>query len=954
MSAELAILNQIKDKKDMYVIDANDFNPHTMLNVSNMFPVTNGTLVDSSNRHDIFNDGSCIATYQFNGDATDLSGNYDGTPVNITYEDGIINRSAVFNGSNSQIDTPLTTLGSEYSVSFWFNANSLNINDVLIEKRDDGTNIDVWGITVNDDNCIRFLNEKEPNNYAIVDSTTVLSINTDYHVVVTGSNSQGKVYINGVLEGTVNDDFVVGCYSNSEILRLGIKYTSDVFLDGSMDQVRFFDKVLSQSEIQRLYIERTLSSYNDTIDTHDIFGDSSSKATYQFNGDATDLGGTYDGTNGTVTYSVAKFDKGANANGTNLCINMDAHSESLVSASTTFTISGWAKFAALKESSIMSFGGYNNGFAIGILANGTSLVGFMNDTTLTQITGETVLTDEWYHFAATYNPSTPKCEFFLNSVSQGTTSNVFTDGSNPDAFGGSDIQSPLTGTDVNHVTSGQIDQFRIFNKELSQGEINELYAENAVSVFDKKIVIDIVEPIEYTSIIDNVDPFDDDSGVALYKFDGNALDSSGNYPGVATGIVYTSGKFDQSAESDSTGDKILYPVEMINSLSTASFSIWFKLPIYPVAATTYEVAFWIRDSGDQNRLRIYHYGTEEVLNINYEVNDVAHDLPDIPIIEDTWYHLVATVDSNELKIYVNNILYDSYIGTGIDFSTTSDFSTHNMPNSSSYDSDCQVDQFRIFNRALTEDEVQILYQERVVRSLSELAGMVYCVDAPDLFGDGTNQWAWQFICDQVIDTFNSREMIHNDGGPAPAVYDTLDYSGNTYPAVVFTSTNNYRPYLIYRAGQDYQKPFSFGFIFEMDAFTYGDDPSQGHVNSGTTVFGSSNLMNLYFSTNNGGSLKFAIFNVISNFSYTTGTTGVSYSINTTYHVVVTVSTTTMKIYVDGIERATGSTNSTIQNDYDIKSVIPTNTHGNGKLANFRLIKREVSASEALQMSQEVV
>ena len=98
----------------------------------------------------ILGDTSCIATYRFEGNAQDLSGNYyngtasniiydySGTASNITYATGKFGKAAVFNGSNSKINvsttatTPFDPSSKNFSISLWVNFNSFSNDDALI------------------------------------------------------------------------------------------------------------------------------------------------------------------------------------------------------------------------------------------------------------------------------------------------------------------------------------------------------------------------------------------------------------------------------------------------------------------------------------------------------------------------------------------------------------------------------------------------------------------------------------------------------------------------------------------------------------------------------------------------------------------------------------------------------------------------------------------------------
>jgi hypothetical protein len=82
-----------------------------------------------TNTVDLYNpfpDGGGVALYQLNGNATDVSGNYDGTATNVTYGAGEFGQAGVFNGSSSFISNTSISgfpLGSsERTLSFWVNA----------------------------------------------------------------------------------------------------------------------------------------------------------------------------------------------------------------------------------------------------------------------------------------------------------------------------------------------------------------------------------------------------------------------------------------------------------------------------------------------------------------------------------------------------------------------------------------------------------------------------------------------------------------------------------------------------------------------------------------------------------------------------------------------------------------------------------------------------------------
>ena len=92
-----------------------------------------GGCTDTVDLYNPFPDGGGVALYQLNGDATDVSGNYDGTASNVTYGTGVFGQAGVFNGSSSIIDLPNNSFNfTTVSVSFWLKLNSITGEDYVL------------------------------------------------------------------------------------------------------------------------------------------------------------------------------------------------------------------------------------------------------------------------------------------------------------------------------------------------------------------------------------------------------------------------------------------------------------------------------------------------------------------------------------------------------------------------------------------------------------------------------------------------------------------------------------------------------------------------------------------------------------------------------------------------------------------------------------------------------
>ena len=211
-----------------------------------------------------FNKG-LVAYYTFNGNANDASGNgNNGVVYNSSLTtDRFGNASSAynFNGSNSYIDIPQSTsldLTANFTLSAWIYQRAVQPNGYrIIDKCPagiaDGWSFDTWdGVT---GRKLR-LQAVAPNNYN-VEGSTVYSLMQWHHVVATVSGTVGKVYLDGNLDGTGN---VGNIPENTLDIFIGRAHPyggdsgfNEMF-NGVIDDVRIYNRALSDSEVQSLYL----------------------------------------------------------------------------------------------------------------------------------------------------------------------------------------------------------------------------------------------------------------------------------------------------------------------------------------------------------------------------------------------------------------------------------------------------------------------------------------------------------------------------------------------------------------------------------------------------------------------------------------------------------------------------------------------------------------------------
>jgi len=212
----------------------------------------------------ILGDTSCIATYRLNGDATDLSGNYNGTATSVTYVSGLFGDAGSFNGSStsfldlSALDSFFYNSGNflNFTISLWFKSSSVGVYYIFIDYNGSFKS----EITLNENGKIK-VGTRYGATDVIFTSVDSYDDNTWHHIVVTGNAStlERKTYIDNTHLNTMSVSAagytVAGGDNRTTIGNLyaaGVQYGG---LNGSIDQVRIFNKAISATEVTTLYNE---------------------------------------------------------------------------------------------------------------------------------------------------------------------------------------------------------------------------------------------------------------------------------------------------------------------------------------------------------------------------------------------------------------------------------------------------------------------------------------------------------------------------------------------------------------------------------------------------------------------------------------------------------------------------------------------------------------------------
>jgi hypothetical protein len=675
-----------------------------------------GGCTDIVDNYDPFG-GNGVALYQLNGDATDVSGNYDGTASNVTYGTGVFGQAGVFNGSSSKITITNFQALSTFSVSMWIKASSQGQDKVILSPYN-GSSLDANTLAVlNGGTQILIFTNSFPNNFSISASDTSALFNNNWnnltYTVDTASNSL-KIYINGVEKTTTRVGTTLPqLFSN---IKLGVRWDdySLQFFNGSIDQVRIFDTALTPLEIEALYTEE-LCICDGTVDTLDILGDGSCIATYQLDGNANDLSGNYSGTPTDVSYGVGEFDLAGVFNGSSSYVLIpDSPALRLTG---DYAISFWFKTNSIGAIQRLinkdNANDYSGGWAL-VLEPDSSITWAHNDGSTNQNwnTGVSITANTWYYVTAVYSDSNNLRSFYLNGSLQNTITTNTNVASETDVllFGAYGQSSPL-----GQYLNGSLDQVRIFNKALSAGEVTTLYNETACT------------KAACTGTTNTLDILGDGSCVATYPLDGSPADLSGNYNGVQTDVTYPVGEFDLAGAFNGVSSFINLGQQDQFANSQVSFSTWINPSVFTNGSTVIlastnggsfaedDFALYFRDDNVNG-----YIGTEVGQNSSiYEAKYTTTTA--IPI--NAWTHIVLTFDTtlgtNITKVFINGVQQSltstyppggTFSGSILNSTLNLNIGKRNISGSELYFNG-SIDQVRIFNKALSAGEVTTLYNE---------------------------------------------------------------------------------------------------------------------------------------------------------------------------------------------------------------------------------------------------
>ena len=404
------------------------------------------------------------------------------TPVNVN-DQWLIENNAIGDyvfdfdaGSSQYISTTDSISGfTSFTISAWANAETLTTADTLVGQWRNGNTSNSAFLMYLVSNTMHFY-IGSGSSAILAGGDTTLSTGQWYHFCATWDGTTTKLYINGVQESTTGSassmntttvDLLIGAYNNSA----GTGVETAKTWNGEISNTQIFNIPLSGPEVETLY------NYGSPIQTlANIPQSSNLKAWYKL--DATEI---YN--NSTTEWSIdnnqnpSAYPSSLDFNGSSNYINLDSFAGEL-STGDAYGLSVWFK-------------GDGNNNTDGVLFSAhTSSRGNVVRLLIRDLSGSTVIqyldggnngffqgdydNNKWHNVVVTKSTGTSTLTLYIDGSSIGTISNCNPDFSNATLFS---IGQEWDASGTSDFFSGQISNLSIWNTELTQAQVTEIYSE---------------------------------------------------------------------------------------------------------------------------------------------------------------------------------------------------------------------------------------------------------------------------------------------------------------------------------------------------------------------------------------------------------------------------------------------------------------------------------------------
>jgi len=329
---------------------------------------------------------------------------------------------------------------------------------------------------------------------------------------------------------------------------------------------------------------------------------------------------------------------------------------------------------------------------------------------------ECVTLNTWYHIAFVLDVVAETCTFYVNGSAVDSTKDSSTGSITTINSSASNTFYVASWDDdgTYHYNDGRIDEAGIWYKELTSGEVSDLYnSGDGLPYYDPT---DIKNDTDLsTSLVSYWEMEQSAGATAVDSHGSNDLSDNGTV-GTATGILGEGADYEESSSQyHSITDASQTGLDF--TAGDVSFSAWVKFEsfadgLFPIYAKS-------DGSGSSGGIHIHHWDTSDRFRIQFYKAPSGFSrvwwtwAPSLS----TWYHIVVVVDLDSVgssKLYINGV--DQGAVDGTDGSSATGTNNNSEPaligryeTASAVYADGVIDEMGIWSKVLGVDEVRALY-----------------------------------------------------------------------------------------------------------------------------------------------------------------------------------------------------------------------------------------------------
>jgi len=202
--------------------------------------------------------------------------------------------------------------------------------------------------------------------------------------------------------------------------------------------------------------------------------------------------------------------------------------------------------------------------------------------------------------------------------------------------------------------------------------------------------------------------FDEGSGTSA--FDSSGQHHNGIITNMAAADIGVTGKFENALEFDTSNDYVFVPSDVALEVQNFTYSFWVKFKVlgsmenlmtYKTDLLTTNGAILIRKETTDLITAFIHDG------VDYEPRVSSAS---VIASAGVWYHVAVTFDQVNFKCYLNSAVATTARALSVPYATTNNLIIGNAGGFSS-SADATIDDFRLYNRVLSSDDITAIYNQ---------------------------------------------------------------------------------------------------------------------------------------------------------------------------------------------------------------------------------------------------